>query len=129
MGRVTLEGELELALLGRDEAAGPGEVNGDNRGVLTCRRGGARDMSQMSPLLQIVISEREVKPLTLVLVLVLSSELLGDVLLLQVQDSLLLLFQPAEASSPERRVLVHQFLDSDLRLLRAVVGPAPVSRR
>lgn len=84
-------------------------------------------MSQTLPLLQIVLSEREVKPLTLVLVL--SSELLGDVLLLQVQDSLLLLFQPAEASSPERRVLVHQFLDSDLWLLGAVVRPAPVSQK
>lgn len=35
MGRVTLKGELELALLGRDEAAGSREVDRDSGGVLT----------------------------------------------------------------------------------------------
>lgn len=42
--------------------------------------------------LWIVMSGQEVKPLTQVLVLVLSSQLLGNVLLLQVQDALLFLF-------------------------------------
>lgn len=66
---------------------------------------------------------------TLTLVWVLSSEFLGDVLLLQVQDSLLFLFQPAEASSPERRVLVHQPLNPDLRHIRCVAGSASILLR
>lgn len=59
-------------------------------------------------------------------VLALSSEFLRDVLLLQVQDALLFLLQPAEAPSPKSRILLHQFLDSDLRLEGAVDGPDPV---
>lgn len=57
----------------------------------------------------------------LTLALVLSSQLLGDVLLLQVQEPLLLLFHPAEPSSPECRVLLHQSLNSDLWVAGAVV--------
>lgn len=74
--------------------------------------------------LQTVMSRQEVKPLTQVLVL--SSQLLGNVLLLQVQDALLFLFQPAETPSPECRVLLHQLLDSDLRLQGGVNSLAPV---
>lgn len=62
-------------------------------------------------------------------VLALSSQFLGDVLLLQIQDALLFLLEPAEAPSPEGRVLLHQLLDSDLRLEGAVGSPAPVSGR
>lgn len=58
---------------------------------------------------------------TLTRVLVLSSELFGDVLFLQVLDPLLFLLQPAEAASPERRVLVHQTLNSDLRGIVALL--------
>lgn len=79
--------------------------------------------------LQTVMSVQEVKPLTQVLVLVLSSQLLGNVLLLQVQDALLFLFQPAETPSPECRILLHQLLDSDLRLQGAVASLAPVFRQ
>lgn len=39
VGGVALEGELELALLGRDEAACSWEVHGDDGGALTCEGG------------------------------------------------------------------------------------------
>lgn len=55
---------------------------------------------------------------------VLSPQLLGDVLLLQIQDPLLFLLQPAEAPPPERRVLLHQPLYSHLGGVGAVLGPA-----
>lgn len=58
------------------------------------------------------------------LVLVLVPQLLGDVLLLQVEQPLLFLLQPAEAPSPERRVLVHQTLHSQLWLLGGDVALA-----
>lgn len=79
--------------------------------------------------LQIIMSGQEMKPLTVVLVLVLSSQLLGNVLLLQVQDALLFLFEPAETSSPKCRVLLHQLLDSDLWLQGGVTSLAPVFRQ
>lgn len=60
-------------------------------------------------------------------VLALSSEFLGDVLLLQVHDALLFLLEPAEAPSPESWVLLHQLLDPDLRLDGAV--PVFIRRR
>lgn len=84
-------------------------------------------------------AELEAKPLTLFLFLFLvlvlglglglASQLLAKALLLQVEDALLLLLQPAEAPSPEHRVLIHQLLDSHLRLVGAVFKPAAVVQR
>lgn len=46
-----------------------------------------------------------------------ASQLLAEAVLLQVEDALLLLLQPAEAASPEHRVLIHQLLHPLLRLV------------
>lgn len=63
-------------------------------------------------------------PSTLTWVLVLSSELFGDVLFLQVLDPLLFLLQPAETASPECWVFLHQTLNSDLRGIVALLRAA-----
>lgn len=68
-----------------------------------------------------VVASSVLRDFTRTLVLVLAPQLLGDVLLLQVLDALLFLLQPAEAPSPEGRVLLHEALNSDLWRVAAVL--------
>lgn len=80
-------------------------------------RGAGQETRQVSPEAAHASCGEPCQVLTRVLVLIQASELLSDVLLLQVEEALLLLLQPAEAPPPEGRVLVHQTPHLHLRLV------------